>query len=405
MPIFDGFTDDEVDRIKNAGTFVTLPADWSPIWEKTPADKAYILLSGEVSVRRGGEEIARLGPGDIIGEAAIVEPLAPQRLDRQPEQARGAPLHQRRRPRGCATRSPRSGRRSTATAAGAPGRRRVGRVSRRGAGSTRSRTSTGRCSAPSPAYTRARGRRAGRRTARGRRGALAAARLPARRRRRRRLHRRRRRGAAAHRRADLPRHPHRPTRRRRWCAPGGAASPGSPSGRSACSPGMALEGDDPRQRLDELMDQVLPERRGAAGLHLAPPPRERRQPAARRGQASTASATTSTLAVGFVDIVGYTGQSKSLTDHELVDWVEYFEDEMTRLVVEHGGRVIKTIGDEILFVADDPRAAAEVALAGHRARRRRGRPVPAGARRDRVRRGGQPARRRVRPDRQHRRPG
>ena len=72
MPIFDGFTDDEVERIKNAGTYVTTPADWSPIWEKTPADKAYILLSGEVSVRRGGKEIARLGPGEIIGEAGIV---------------------------------------------------------------------------------------------------------------------------------------------------------------------------------------------------------------------------------------------------------------------------------------------------------------------------------------------
>ena len=33
------------------------------------------------------------------------------------------------------------------------------------------------------------------------------------------------------------------------------------------------------------------------------------------------------------------------------------------LVVDHGGRVIKTIGDEVLFVADDPAAAAEVALA------------------------------------------
>jgi CRP/FNR family transcriptional regulator, cyclic AMP receptor protein len=72
MPIFEGFTDDEVQRIKNAGTFVTLPADWSPIWEKTPADKAYILLSGEVSVRKDGKEIARLGPGEIIGEAGVV---------------------------------------------------------------------------------------------------------------------------------------------------------------------------------------------------------------------------------------------------------------------------------------------------------------------------------------------
>ena len=72
MPIFDGFTDDEVQRIKNAGTFVSLPADWSPIWEKTPSDKAYILLYGEVSVRKDGEEVARIGPGEIFGEMGIV---------------------------------------------------------------------------------------------------------------------------------------------------------------------------------------------------------------------------------------------------------------------------------------------------------------------------------------------
>ncbi|QZY29262.1 cyclic nucleotide-binding domain-containing protein [Nocardioides coralli] len=72
MAIFEGFTDREVDQIKNTGTHVTLPADWSPIWEKTPADKAYIILSGEASVRREGEEIARLGAGDIFGEGAIV---------------------------------------------------------------------------------------------------------------------------------------------------------------------------------------------------------------------------------------------------------------------------------------------------------------------------------------------
>jgi adenylate cyclase len=42
--------------------------------------------------------------------------------------------------------------------------------------------------------------------------------------------------------------------------------------------------------------------------------------------------------------------------------VEYFENEMTRTVVDLGGRVIKTIGDEVLFAADDPVAAAEVTL-------------------------------------------
>ncbi|QBR92769.1 cyclic nucleotide-binding domain-containing protein [Nocardioides euryhalodurans] len=72
MTIFDDLSDREIDTIKNTGTHVTLPADWSPIWEKTPADKAYIIVSGEASVRRRGEEIARLGEGDIFGESAIV---------------------------------------------------------------------------------------------------------------------------------------------------------------------------------------------------------------------------------------------------------------------------------------------------------------------------------------------
>lgn len=69
---FETFTKQEVARISAAGTRVTLPQGWSPIWERTPADKAYILLAGTVSVRHHGEEIARLGPGDIMGESAIV---------------------------------------------------------------------------------------------------------------------------------------------------------------------------------------------------------------------------------------------------------------------------------------------------------------------------------------------
>ncbi|MEN8672731.1 cyclic nucleotide-binding domain-containing protein [Nocardioides sp.] len=69
---FDSFTPHEVARISAHGRRVKLPEGWSPIWEKTPADKAYIILDGTVSVRRDGAEIATLGAGDIVGEAAIV---------------------------------------------------------------------------------------------------------------------------------------------------------------------------------------------------------------------------------------------------------------------------------------------------------------------------------------------
>ena len=72
MSFFSAFTPQEIARISSAGTRVTLPEGWAPISEKTGADKAYIILSGTVSVRQHGEEVAQVGPGDIVGEAAIL---------------------------------------------------------------------------------------------------------------------------------------------------------------------------------------------------------------------------------------------------------------------------------------------------------------------------------------------
>lgn len=69
---FDSFTPREVAQISSHGRRVKLPEGWSPIWESTAADKAYIILDGTVSVRHDGQEIAQLGAGDIVGEAAIV---------------------------------------------------------------------------------------------------------------------------------------------------------------------------------------------------------------------------------------------------------------------------------------------------------------------------------------------
>ena len=69
---FENFTPQEVARISAAGRRLKLPEGWSPIWEYTPADKAYILIEGTVSVRQHGDEIAQVGAGEIFGEAAIV---------------------------------------------------------------------------------------------------------------------------------------------------------------------------------------------------------------------------------------------------------------------------------------------------------------------------------------------
>jgi CRP/FNR family cyclic AMP-dependent transcriptional regulator len=66
-------TDRELRRIAKAGRVVAVPQNWSVIWERTPADKAYVVLDGDLDVRRKGEVVARLGAGDVVGEVAIVE--------------------------------------------------------------------------------------------------------------------------------------------------------------------------------------------------------------------------------------------------------------------------------------------------------------------------------------------
>jgi CRP/FNR family cyclic AMP-dependent transcriptional regulator len=68
----DALSDADLATVIHAGRYVRLPADWSVIWERTPADKAYLIVDGRVSVRKRGTEIAQLGPGDVIGEIAIV---------------------------------------------------------------------------------------------------------------------------------------------------------------------------------------------------------------------------------------------------------------------------------------------------------------------------------------------
>lgn len=70
--ILDALDPQDAKRVLASGTRLTLPKGWSPIGEGTPADKAYLILEGEVSVRRHGTEVAQLGPGNVVGESAIV---------------------------------------------------------------------------------------------------------------------------------------------------------------------------------------------------------------------------------------------------------------------------------------------------------------------------------------------
>jgi len=69
-----------------------------------------------------------------------------------------------------------------------------------------------------------------------------------------------------------------------------------------------------------------------------------------------------TQTVGFADLVGFTALSHGLDDVGLAGLVEGFESRCADLVTARGGRVVKTLGDSVLFVAADPLVGTEIAL-------------------------------------------
>ena len=68
------------------------------------------------------------------------------------------------------------------------------------------------------------------------------------------------------------------------------------------------------------------------------------------------------LAVGFADMVGFTLLSQHLSDQELAAVVRRFEELSHDIVTELGGRVVKMIGDEVMFVVNSVADAARIGL-------------------------------------------
>lgn len=142
---------------------------------------------------------------------------------------------------------------------------------------------------------------------------------------------------------------------------------GSSMARVAEAQVSAIEGRLPRRAADLDTEPAVLQ---AATLLPAMPRvldyvwRRHLQAAARRHllRQAAGEAPGAAVAVGFADLVGFTAMSQQVSDHELAAVVDRFERVAHDTVVALGGRVVKMIGDEVMFVVDDVGAAAETAL-------------------------------------------
>jgi adenylate cyclase len=65
--------------------------------------------------------------------------------------------------------------------------------------------------------------------------------------------------------------------------------------------------------------------------------------------------------VGFADLVNFTSLSNELSREKIGDLVEIFEVRCGDVIANQAGRLIKSMGDAVLFINDDPMAAFETA--------------------------------------------
>ncbi|HEX4979227.1 MAG TPA: adenylate/guanylate cyclase domain-containing protein [Acidimicrobiales bacterium] len=82
-----------------------------------------------------------------------------------------------------------------------------------------------------------------------------------------------------------------------------------------------------------------------------------RRVAVRQGTGSTDT----TVCVGFADITGFTALSERLDSRRLGAFLDRFHAAADDAVVPPGGRIVKTLGDEIMFVTDRPATGLEIA--------------------------------------------
>lgn len=70
--VFEACSRSEIAALVEAGGPFTLPPGWPLVQEGVPADACFVLTEGEVRVFHQREQVATLGPGDVVGEMTLL---------------------------------------------------------------------------------------------------------------------------------------------------------------------------------------------------------------------------------------------------------------------------------------------------------------------------------------------
>jgi len=72
VPLFAGLTDDQLDQVARWTTDIDLDAGKVLVTEGARSAEMMIIVDGSAEVTRGGEHIADVGPGAVVGEMGVL---------------------------------------------------------------------------------------------------------------------------------------------------------------------------------------------------------------------------------------------------------------------------------------------------------------------------------------------
>lgn len=73
VPMFAGLRDRELERISSLADIVDLPVDRVLMTQGESGHEMFVLVSGSGRVERDGATIDSAGPGDVLGEIALLD--------------------------------------------------------------------------------------------------------------------------------------------------------------------------------------------------------------------------------------------------------------------------------------------------------------------------------------------
>jgi len=73
IPLFAGCSDRDLEHLAHAADRIRLPEGTLLTRQGDIGREAFVILTGSAAVDRDGERVAEIGPGDVVGELALLD--------------------------------------------------------------------------------------------------------------------------------------------------------------------------------------------------------------------------------------------------------------------------------------------------------------------------------------------